>query len=231
MGEGFLLGLGSGSSEGDGLAEGDSLSDGEGLGDGDSDGDGSAVGDVVAVSLGSGVGNAAGSGHSAAAPIPPSTSTSVTVVAAITVNALRDRPRMVVPTAVALALVLVIGVPIIYGSDFEPTIRYGFVLIPGVLALGLTKVLSAVITGRGHPIYNLYIGLVDVPVTLVVYLLLIPPFGAMGAAVGSSASYVLTTVLCVAFFKRVTGISVREAMIPTRAEVRALGAAARRLLR
>jgi O-antigen/teichoic acid export membrane protein len=150
---------------------------------------------------------------------------------AAVVSAIRQTSLTLLPTALALVLVLVIGVPIVYGADFDPAIRYGFVLIPGVLALGLTKVLSAVITGRGHPIYNLYIGLVDVPVTLAVYVLLIPPFGGMGAAIGSSASYILTTVLCVGFFKRVTGIGVREAMIPTRAELRALGAGARRLLR
>jgi len=150
---------------------------------------------------------------------------------AAVVRAIRQTSLTLIPTAVALALVLLIGIPIVYGADFDPSIGYGFVLIPGVLALGLTKVLSAVITGRGHPIYNLYIGLIDVPITLIVYLLLIPPYGAMGAAIGSSVSYMTTTILCVVFFKRVTHLPLREAMIPTRAEVRALVAGARGLLK
>ena len=53
---------------------------------------------------------------------------------------------------------LLVAVPILYGSKFAETTSLGFVLLPGVLILGIGKVLSSAIVGRGHPRYTLYIG-------------------------------------------------------------------------
>jgi O-antigen/teichoic acid export membrane protein len=114
----------------------------------------------------------------------------------------------------AISVLLLVGVPLFYGDKFSDTTLLGFVLLPGVLLLGISRVLSFTIQGRGYPRYVFFVGAVTVPLTLALYFTLIPAFNAWGAATASSISYALTTGLMLFFFRRVTRISVRRAFVP-----------------
>jgi O-antigen/teichoic acid export membrane protein len=124
------------------------------------------------------------------------------------------------PTGIAVAVILLVGVPLIYRAPFHETIALGFWLLPGVLIASVAKVVSPVVTGRGYPIYSVYNVLVTVPVTVILYAVMIPTLGATGAAIASSASYTLTTGLAMYFYRRVTGTSIRSALVPTPADIR-----------
>jgi len=133
-------------------------------------------------------------------------------------RAVRHSVLIVIPTTVLLvALVLVL--PFIYGSAFERSVTLGFILIPGVAVAGVAKVASAVSSGRGFPRYALYTTALTVPATIVLYLLLIPSFHAVGAAAASTISYTFTTVLTVYYFERATSIKLRSALIPARSDL------------
>ncbi|NUT55222.1 MAG: hypothetical protein HOQ03_04475 [Thermoleophilia bacterium] len=95
----------------------------------------------------------------------------------------------------------------------------GIVLLPGVLAVGFGKVLTAATTGRGFPKYALITVAMVTPITLASYFLLVPPLGAMGAAISSTISYLLTTILSYVFLHRVTGIPLRELALPRRSDL------------
>jgi O-antigen/teichoic acid export membrane protein len=133
-------------------------------------------------------------------------------------RAVRHAVFMMGPTASVL-VVLVVLVPVIYGSGFEQSMTLGFILIPGVAALGLAKVLSAVFSGRGFPRYALYTTAISVPITLALYLALIPPLDATGAAVASTLSYFVTTAVSVFYFERATAIPLRTALVPLRSDL------------
>ncbi len=135
-----------------------------------------------------------------------------------------------VPTGLALGVLLLVGIPLAYGPAFDQSIQLGFLLLPGALILSIAKVVSAVVLGRGLPHYAIYNVLITLPVTLGLYFLLIPPFGASGAAAASSVSYTLTTVVALYFYHRATGASVRAAVVPTVADVREYPRAASQLL-
>ena len=92
-------------------------------------------------------------------------------------------------------------------------------LLPGVLTLGTGKVLAAVVTGRGFPRYMMYAGILSAAVTVTMYFVLIPILGEWGAALASSISYTLSTLIVVAFFRRVTRVPLRRALVPTRADL------------
>ena len=124
-------------------------------------------------------------------------------------------------SALGVALLVVVGVPLLYGSEFDDAVGYGLQLLPGTLLLGLGKVFSSVLIGRGYPRYTLYTVLVTVPLTVAGYLLVIPDSGAEGAAIVSSASYALTAFMNFVWFRRVTGIGVREALAPRREDLHA----------
>jgi O-antigen/teichoic acid export membrane protein len=151
---------------------------------------------------------------------------------------IRHTAILQIPTGILLAALLLVGVPLLYGSAFHETILLGFLLLPGVLVLSVGKVISSVVTGRGRPIYALYTTIVTMPVTILLYVLLIPPIGAEGAAIGSSLSYILSTALAVWYLRRVMPTPLRVALTPRRddfatylrapAQLRARIAAARR---
>jgi O-antigen/teichoic acid export membrane protein len=129
-------------------------------------------------------------------------------------KAVRHSVLLVLPAALLISLLLLFAVPLLYGNRFADTTSLGFVLLPGVLLLGIAKVLSSAIAGRGHPRYALYGGAISVPLTLALYFALIPPFHAWGAAAASSASYALTALLTLFFFRRVTRMGLRAIFVP-----------------
>ena len=131
----------------------------------------------------------------------------------------RHSVLLLVPAGLIVAALLVL-VPLVYGSKFDETVGLGFVLLPGVLALGVGKVLGSVVAGRGAPRYNLYTAAVVAAITLVLYFTLIPAYGEWGAAAASSISYFATAVISAVFFRRVLGIPLTTALIPTGADLR-----------
>ncbi len=133
-------------------------------------------------------------------------------------RAIRHSVLLVIPTLLGLAI-LVLLVPLLYGPRFQGSVALGFILAPGVAALGLGKVISAVFSGRGFPRYSLYTTLITAPITLALYVALIPTLHATGAALASTLSYVLTTILSGVFLRRATAIPLRTALIPTRSDL------------
>jgi len=115
----------------------------------------------------------------------------------------------------AVVAILAVGVPILYGKEFHETIPLGLILLPGVLLLGIGKILASAISGRGYPRYTLYVGAFSVPLTLALYFTLIPAFGTYGAAVASSISYGFTALGNWVYFRRVVPLGVRESFVPT----------------
>ena len=111
------------------------------------------------------------------------------------------------------------AIPVLYGSKFHDSILLGFVLLPGVLLLGIGKVLSSAIAGRGYPRFTLYIAAISMPLTLGLYFLLIPLYDEWGAAAASSVSYALSALLALVFFRRVTRIGLRRALVPLSEDV------------
>jgi O-antigen/teichoic acid export membrane protein len=139
-------------------------------------------------------------------------------------RAIRHGVLLTIPAGLAVAALLAIGIPLLYGRKFHETIPLGFALLPGVLLLGVGKVLGSVVTGRGYPRYALYTAAISAPLTLGLYFGLIPPFHASGAAIASSLSYALSAVIVLVFFRRVTGIALRTALLPGREDVADYGA-------
>ena len=93
---------------------------------------------------------------------------------------------VVVPVFAGIAAPLV---PILYGHAFTPTIK------PFLILLGATFILSTAfpfitgLTGGGRPGKTAVVSWTSLAVTIGVDAVLVPRHGALGAAVGSLASY------------------------------------------
>jgi O-antigen/teichoic acid export membrane protein len=122
-------------------------------------------------------------------------------VAAARARALLPRAGALVAVA-ALPLALVTGVllPRLYGEAFRPAIIPAYILIIGLAPEGLAGVATAFLYGGGRPGLNSLAMGFGVMVTVVLDILLIPRFQAVGAAVASSAAYLTTTCMLIVAF-------------------------------
>lgn len=145
------------------------------------------------------------------------------------IKAMRQSVALTIPTSLLLLLTLAVGIPLLYGHKFHDAIWLGLILLPGVAAIGVAKVMSAVTSGRGYPRYALYLSLISAPLTLALYFAVIPPYGAWGAATATTASYLVTTIAAWIFFRRVTGLGA-DCLVPTRTELHDMRDAAGALL-
>ncbi len=123
-------------------------------------------------------------------------------------------------TSVAL-LAAVLLVPVVYGSSFEGSVKLGLILIPGVAALGASRVLAYALAGLGEPGLVLRISAAVALPSVAIYVVVISAAGATGAAIVSTASYTVTFVLTVVAVSRRSGVGGAALILPRRSDLSA----------
>lgn len=103
--------------------------------------------------------------------------------------------------------------------QYTPSIPMLWLLLPGAVASQAFRVLTADVTGRGHPGRLAGVTVLGLVVALTLYLLLIPRFGAEGAAAGSTIVYLLEFAAIVVLVSRLTTLRVRELIVPSRRDL------------
>ena len=121
---------------------------------------------------------------------------------------------------ILLALLSYPVVILVFGGQYAAAVRPLQLLLPGVVMLSLGKVLASDLGGRGLLLYNTISSLVGLIATVALDLLLIPRWGINGAAVASSISYALTTLLVLGLYIHVSGNNIRDVLIPKRSDWR-----------
>lgn len=137
----------------------------------------------------------------------------------LTANVTRHATLLVALLALGLASLahpLIVGV---YGPAFAPSVLPFLFLLPGVVALGIGKILANDLAGRGKPGYWTIGAWGSLGMTLVLDLGLIPRWGLVGAAIASSLSYGFLSLIVLIAFKRMTGISFRDLFIVKNTDV------------
>jgi O-antigen/teichoic acid export membrane protein len=120
--------------------------------------------------------------------------------------------------AVAIAVAAVVLLPIFLPA-FRGSIAPALVLLPAVVSLAASKVLSAYLTGTGHPGWVSMVSTVALITNLVVNLILIPVLGPTGAAAASLVSYSLHAMLMIRLASRQAAVPVAAMIVPRRADV------------
>lgn len=111
-------------------------------------------------------------------------------------------------------------IPLIYGDDFRASYDVLVVLLPGVAVFSLFKVLASDIAARGLPLKAAIPSLCSLPVNACLNLLLIPVMGTVGAAVATTASYCVVSLLVLKTFSRISGVRPRECLLLTKGDLR-----------
>src|SRR5512132_343413 len=131
------------------------------------------------------------------------------------------RHSVLVSAAAALFVIPILAVaPLVWGPGFGRTLALGLILLPGVVLLGVGRVMVAAFTGEGAANEALFVGLVSFPLTFIAFMLVIPDHGSTGAAIVSCCSYIVASVLAAYLFLRARGHSARTALVPRTEDLR-----------
>ena len=123
--------------------------------------------------------------------------------------------------AVALALVTVVAVPLLLPA-YTRSIVPALILLPGIVGLSASKVLSGYLSGIGRPGPISIVAATMLVLNLALNLVLIPAFGPSGASTASLVSYSLNGAIMVILGSRQAGVPVRAMILPRRADLERL---------
>jgi O-antigen/teichoic acid export membrane protein len=129
--------------------------------------------------------------------------------------------------AIAAGAIAYFAITLIFGQRFSAAYVPFLLMLPGIVAGSMARILSSEIAARGRPEINLYMGLSVVVVNIALNLLLIPPYGINGAAVATSLAYISNLGIRLVIYRKFTGASVIDILFVKRSDF----AAAKGLLR
>ena len=131
-------------------------------------------------------------------------------------------------TLVAVGLGSVLGpllLPLVFGAPFESSVAPFLLLLPGTLGYLALAVFSSALLASGAAGRSSLGPVVSLGLTSVLDVVLIPRYGAVGAAAAASAGYVLGGVAALFLYRRLARFAWRSLVIPRRTDtvlVRAL---------
>ena len=146
--------------------------------------------------------------------------------------AMVSRVTLLLTAVVALALVPVATLAVwVLLPAFGPSLPALYILLPGVVAIAVTQVLSGYVAGLGRPGTASAVSLSALVVNVILNLFLIPAFGIIGASAASLVSYTLSSLVYSVIVGRLTGQAPGAFWIPRRADARYATATAIDLVR
>lgn len=120
-----------------------------------------------------------------------------------------------ISAAVPMAMLAPFVLPLVYGAEFRGSSGPSLVLLAGMSGVVVNGVITAYLSGIGRPgLSSLAVG-AGLVITVVLDLLLIPPYGVMGAAAASTTTYLTTTAVLLVAFHRLGAAPVQHATTPT----------------
>ncbi len=149
----------------------------------------------------------------------------------ITAQTTRVAMVFVTLTTAGLAVVAYPFIILVHGPTFQPAVLPLIILMPGVWMLSLGKLLGVYLASINRPEIGSYAGLISLVFTLVLDLWLIPQLGITGAALASSVSYTVSTLVITGYFLRVTGLTWLDVSVIRRSDLYLLRRAVIRMVR
>jgi O-antigen/teichoic acid export membrane protein len=160
--------------------------------------------------------------------LPAATATALLPAAARTEGGLRTeqalrafRSAAVVTAAAALvgALLGPVLLPLIFGAAFEGSVTPFLWLLPGALGFAATAVFSYALVAGASPGLSSVGPLVSLALGVVLDLILIPRFGASGAAAAASAAFLAGGCAALAAFRHRNRFAWRSLLLPRRGDL------------
>jgi O-antigen/teichoic acid export membrane protein len=152
--------------------------------------------------------------------LPKVSSTEEGKATSITAFSTKITLYVVAAMALILGLLATWAISLLYGKEYLDAVKPFILLLPGIVSLSVSKVLTSDLAGRGRPEFGAISSVISLVVTIVLDLLLIPRWGIAGAAVASTVSYTLATTIVVISFLRLTATGWGGMFLLTRHDLR-----------
>ncbi len=138
-------------------------------------------------------------------------------------SAVACRRTLVVTMLAGLGLLAVAptAIPLVYGGSFVPSVTVFLILLPSGLFYTVHKVLGSSLSAHGMPQATLYAGLVSLPLTVGLNVLMIPRWGITGAAIASDIAYAVNAAVILVLFVHVSRLSLRKILVFNGSDLRA----------
>jgi O-antigen/teichoic acid export membrane protein len=135
--------------------------------------------------------------------------------ALLTAKVSRTAVLIMLSLAIPFAAVSPWLVPFMYGADFAEAVLPLLLLLPGVIALAVMFVVNNYILGQmERPGLLSVISWLELFVSIPLYIVMISSLGIVGAAIASTATYILAMAGTLYVFTRDSGVSMLAALIP-----------------
>jgi O-antigen/teichoic acid export membrane protein len=124
--------------------------------------------------------------------------------------------RTLLVTFLASAFLLVAVtplIPVVYGSEFKPAATVFLILLPTGMLYTLHKVLGGSLSANGRPQTTLFAGLISLPFTIGLNVLLVPELGIKGAAIASNVAYAINSSVVLFFFVRASRLPLKDVLL------------------
>lgn len=111
-------------------------------------------------------------------------------------------------------------IPLVYGADYQASVIPLIVLMPGIMAMGLYKVLIRYFTAKDRQQWMVLAAVIGVAVTAIAIFVLLPLWGTNGAAAATAFGYAVMTLVLSFKFIGETSLNWRDMLLPKLAEVK-----------
>jgi O-antigen/teichoic acid export membrane protein len=101
----------------------------------------------------------------------------------------------------------------LYSTEYISSVLLFRILLPGIVFVSISRILANDIAGRGKPIINSYIGGIGLILQIVLNVLLIPVYGAVGSAIATSLTYLVILVIRIIIYVRLSGNHILSLLI------------------
>jgi O-antigen/teichoic acid export membrane protein len=126
--------------------------------------------------------------------------------------------RVVTIVSVFAGLLMVVvaypAIYVLYGADFLPSYAPFLILLPGVVTRAPARIIGSHLQGVNRPGLISMVSGISLAVNIGINIVLIPQYGINGAALASTISYSLRSLVMLCLFSRFSSYSIFDCVLP-----------------
>jgi len=116
----------------------------------------------------------------------------------------------ILATTVVFALTARFLFPFLFSRRFDEALPAFYILLPGIVFLGASRVIANDLVGRGKPLTNTAVSGISLVLNTALNVFFIPAWGIRGAAVSSSIAYTLAAIFLLVIFLRTSKMCIAD---------------------